>query len=131
MGFEGPITSLEHDPVIIEVAKKEFNIERFRNHEIVLSDALQFIENVDNQKYDLIICDLFKDKTIPEKFKTESFFKQLISLLSSHGYLVLNYVKEHNEGAFFESFIECSKDEFEHYVLNPVKGNYVLVLGVG
>ncbi|MFT7544842.1 MAG: hypothetical protein ACI8YO_001626, partial [Gammaproteobacteria bacterium] len=36
-----------------------------------------------------------------------------------------------NEEAFFEAFIQKLNDGFEYYVLNPVKGNYVLVMGVG
>jgi spermidine synthase len=131
LGWMGDITSIEHDEVIVEIAKTEFNIDRFKNHEIVISDALEYVNLHQEKKYDLIICDLFKHKTVPEKFKTESFFKQLVSMLLPNGYLILNYVKQENEEAFFEAFIQKLNDGFEYYVLNPVKGNYVLVLGVG
>src|SRR5688572_24948220 len=44
-GLEGEIVAVEIDPVIIEIAKTEFNIDSFNPIHIELADAAQFVDS--------------------------------------------------------------------------------------
>lgn len=75
--YTGKITAVEIDPVIISIAEQEFGIRPDDSTEIIQADAQDFISNCD-EKFDLIIVDLFIDNTIPSKFLTMDFWKEVI-----------------------------------------------------
>src|SRR5688572_23515399 len=51
------ITAVEIDPVIIEIAKTEFGIEKLQPIQLVLADAAIYMNN-NREKFDLICVDL-------------------------------------------------------------------------
>jgi spermidine synthase len=57
---------------MIEVAKNEFQIERFKNIHIIEADALLYIKNSTKQ-FDLIIIDIFINNVTPEIFTQDDF----------------------------------------------------------
>ncbi len=121
------ITSVEHDPVIVEIAKSEFDIMRFVHHRIVLQDANDFLLTVHKESFDLIVCDLFKDKEVPEKFKTSTFFSQMFEVLKPNGNLIFNFIEEKNKPTFFQPHIDAMGAAYAFEIIEPLKGNYVLV----
>lgn len=90
------ITAVEIDEVVVDIAKKYFNVEMFPNLNIVVDDAFEFVKQKGN--YDLIIVDLFIDKETPSQFSSEEFLNNVTNLLSSKGNLLFNTV---NEGGKF------------------------------
>lgn len=74
--IEAPITAIEKDGVVIDLAKKYFNINNFQNLNIVHDDAFQFVAKSQN-KYDLIIIDLSIESIVPEKFASLEFLANL------------------------------------------------------
>ena len=83
------ITAVEIDPVIIEVAMKEFDIIPNSKLEIVNNDANVFLKYT-KEHYNLIIVDLFNDVTIPEfVFQTE-FIKSVYNVLHLNGSIIFN-----------------------------------------
>lgn len=127
--FNGEIISVEHDPKIIEIAKNEFDIDQYSNHQIVEADAYDFMGNLD-QKFDLILCDLFKDKNVPEKFKTQAFFDRLLQSLQPNGMLIFNYVQLEQSADFFKSLIANQSREVTYEIQRHIGENRVLVLRV-
>lgn len=87
--FEGEITAVEIDPVIIDIAAREFNIRADEQTSIACADAYDFVK-LNKRKYDLIIVDLFIDNTIPEKFLTLKFWNRLLNLLNEGGDIIFN-----------------------------------------
>ncbi len=86
------ITAIEHDPMMIELAIKEFNITRFKTLEIIESDAYEYVMHCNN-KFDLIIVDLFLDDYVPLLFCEEEFNTALIKLLDP-GYILFNFINK-------------------------------------
>ncbi|MDP1727162.1 MAG: fused MFS/spermidine synthase [Bacteroidota bacterium] len=90
--FNCKITAIEHDPMMIELAIKEFNINRFKSLEIVEMDAYEYVTHC-NKKFDLIIVDLFLDDYVPLPFCEEEFNTALIKLLDP-GYILFNFINK-------------------------------------
>ena len=72
----GYITAIEKDEVVIELAKKHFNICRFQLLTIRNEDAFEYVKKTD-VKYDLIISDLFIDTDVPEIFASKEYLMNL------------------------------------------------------
>ena len=87
--FEGKITAVEIDPVIIDIAANEFDIKANENSTIVCDDAWHFVDH-DSDKYDLIIVDLFIDNAIPSKFLETDFWKRVLDHLNVNGDVIFN-----------------------------------------
>lgn len=87
------ITLVEIDEKIIEIARNEFNIERFGKLEIVHADALDFVAKK-SVFYDVIIIDLFIVNTIPEVFTQSDFLKNIAQKLNPRGKLIYNTMAE-------------------------------------
>jgi spermidine synthase len=83
------VVAVDKDPLVIEAAKKYFNIDRFRNLEIKLADARDFVSNCKTQ-FDLITFDIYIDNEIPFGFESREFLLALKHLLAPKGYLVFN-----------------------------------------
>ena len=87
--YQNTITTLDIDPVIISIAKTEFDITEDQKLEIICVDALKFMAN-NNKKFDLIIIDLFVDTEIPDSFFSESFWNNIIKATSQNGSVLFN-----------------------------------------
>ena len=85
------LTGVEKDPVVIELAKKYFHIDRYKNLSLHIEDAGDFVENCD-KKFDLVVVDIFVGADVPEKFREEKFLAGLGRLLSPAGISFFNVV---------------------------------------
>ena len=87
--FKGTITGVEIDPEIIKVANSYFYLNQIPNLTIVIADAFEFVLQA-NEKYDLIVVDIFQDTKMPG-FLFENFFTaKLCALLQNKGYILFN-----------------------------------------
>lgn len=86
---EAKITAIEIDPVIIEIALKEFEIIPNSKLEIINNDARIFLKYT-KEKYDVIIVDLFNDINIPEFVFQAEFIKSIYSVLNFNGSVIFN-----------------------------------------
>lgn len=87
--YANRITAVDIDPVIIEIAKKEFGISEDDKTKIICDDAFDYVMN-DNSMFDLIIIDLFIDNKIPDKFLLLEFWRGIINKLSLGGTIIFN-----------------------------------------
>lgn len=121
------VTAIEKDPLMIELGKKYFNLNRFKHLQIIQADALHFVE-LCHSRFELIIIDLFVDDHVPEPFTSDKFLRQLIRLLAPDGFLLFN-------------MIVTNKDQLEQFkalhaffteqdgitsILQPIPSNKVL-----
>jgi spermidine synthase len=83
------LTGVEKDPVVIELAKEYFHIERYKNLSLHIEDAADFVENCET-KFDLVVTDAFVEADVPEKLRQEKFLAGLGRVLSSHGISFFN-----------------------------------------
>jgi spermidine synthase len=87
--YSNVITAVEIDPVIIDIAKHEFDITENENLKIHCGDAFAFIK-ANKRLYDLIIVDLFIDINVPNQFLSMEFWKAVINSKSSKGAIIFN-----------------------------------------
>ncbi len=71
-----PITLVDIDAKIIELTEQHFNLKKYKNIEIICADAFDFIKQT-NQKFDVIIVDIFIENQLPTIFLGEEFIKNL------------------------------------------------------
>lgn len=83
------IRAVDFDPEVVNIARKYFDIDRYDHLEICLRDAFDFMKN-HQEKYDLIVFDIYIDHEIPAKFETEEFLSLLKNHLSPKGKLIFN-----------------------------------------
>jgi spermidine synthase len=90
------ITGVEKDPVVIDLAKRFFGIDKYKGLTLSCSDAYDFVLDPGTVLYDLIVIDVFVDLTVPEKIQNEKFISGLNNFLKEGGILFYNFIA-HNE----------------------------------
>lgn len=72
------ITAVEIDPLMIDIGNKYFSLNKVKNMQIVIGDALNFANQMKpRESYDLILVDCFEGKYIPKKLEDLDFLKKL------------------------------------------------------
>jgi spermidine synthase len=85
------ITAIEKDPLMIKLGNKYFDLQRFKHLDIVLDDAYNYVKKC-NQRFGLIIIDLFVDNYVPDPFTSEDFLQELGDLLHPEGFVLFNMI---------------------------------------
>lgn len=127
------IKLIEIDPIIIEIACKEFGIKRFDPLDIVEMDALTFI-NENTEVYNLICVDIFINDRVPEKFLTVEFIQKIVNSLELGGSIYFNFMIPNDRiKTIFEdifSFLLVKKDHgiSNVFYLDLEENNKVLIV---
>ena len=87
------ITAIEKDEVVIELAKKYFEIEKYKPLSIVNDDAFEFVKTT-YKKYDLIISDIFIDGNVPAIFATPEYVNNLKRISNEKSCIIYNKMTE-------------------------------------
>jgi spermidine synthase len=87
--FEGKITGVEIDEIVIELATKYFGLRNYNNVSIVNDDAFEFVLKT-KEKYDLIIIDVFQDTIMPNFLFEDFFINRINFLLNVNGFILFN-----------------------------------------
>ena len=116
--YTGSITAVDIDPVIIELAKNEFGIQEDNELKVICSDARTYLEST-NEKFDLIIVDLFIDNRIPTPFFNLEFWKLLQKASDKKGKIIFNTIEE--TSSEMEVIKNYMKENFELKLLKKVE----------
>ena len=87
--FKGKITGVEIDATAIEIANKYFGLNNYKNVEIIIEDAFEFVLKT-KEKYDLIVIDIFQDTTMPNFLFEDFFINRINFLLNVNGFILFN-----------------------------------------
>lgn len=87
------VTAIEKDEVVIELAKKYFNIERYDTLTIIKADAFEYARTT-NHTYDLIISDLFVEWDVPEIFASNEYLVNLKRISNDRACVIYNKMTE-------------------------------------
>ncbi len=85
------IVGVEIDPVVVEVGRKYFGLDKIKNLTVVIEDARSFIKS-NSQKYDYVIVDTYLGSVFPKALEGSFLLKKLRDTLSSGGVLVFNRI---------------------------------------
>ena len=97
-GKEVAITGVEKDEAVIQLAKKYFSVDQYKNLSLECADAYDYVVGSGDgtysvsTQYDMIVVDVFVDLLVPEKVQGENFITSLNKLLSPNGILFYNYI---------------------------------------
>jgi spermidine synthase len=91
-GKDLEIVGVEKDEIVIELAKKYFSLDKYKNLTLHCGDAYDFVQNTSLPSFDLVVVDIFVDPIVPEKFQGEIFLSALGKLLSPNGILFYNFI---------------------------------------
>lgn len=111
--FTKSITGIELDAEIIEIANTYFGLDKVANFNCIIDDAERFVAT-NNENFDLIIIDIFKDTEMPEFLFQETFINNIKQRLHKNGYIVFNMM-----------LLDPSKNEkIENYLKHFESQNY-------
>ncbi|MFA5933616.1 MAG: methyltransferase domain-containing protein [Candidatus Paceibacterota bacterium] len=87
------VTIFEWDETMAEIAKNHGNLNKKNPPEIILGDAIQSLEKI-NQKFDIIIIDIFSGGNPEPRLVEEQTLQNLKRILENDGYILFNAFKE-------------------------------------
>lgn len=123
--YTNNITAVDIDPIIIQIAKNEYNIHVNNALEIICDDAYTFVLN-NTKQYDFIIIDLFLDDKIPKQFFKDEFW---INILHAKQILFNASLYEKNEPQLKNLVKFLKKHNFNIKTLYKVnKTNTLLII---
>ena len=101
---------IEIDRVIIQIAKKYFYLDKYKDVEIVVDDGVKWIKENKSKKFDLVIVDLYIGKYNPKSVRQVSFFKDLKKLLGKSSLVLFNsHFSKERKKEFEKFYHECKK----------------------
>lgn len=92
--YQGHITAVELDPVVINLAATEFGIRPDAQLAIVCADAFEWVRTAPDSRFGLVIVDLFVDLHLPAGLQTAAFWQQVRRVLRPGGYVLFNTLSE-------------------------------------
>jgi len=96
------ITWIEIDSSMIEIAKKEFNLNDINYFNLDVKDSIDILNKKKNNKFDTIFIDIYDENSkIPEFFLDENFIKKIINLLAKDSKIIINYANYNNNEKFY------------------------------
>ncbi|MBV9703583.1 MAG: fused MFS/spermidine synthase [Methylobacteriaceae bacterium] len=116
-----PITSVELDPVVIELSHKYFGTKEEPNFSIVNEDGRQFLAR-SPQKFDVILLDAYHGPFVPFHLLTREFYDIVRQHLADGG-VVMQNLDPGNQ--LFDSVIKTIGSVFPHTDLYLAEGNVV------
>ncbi len=121
------VDAVELDPVVVDVARRWFDVCEDERLRLVTSDGRDFLEQVDDP-YDVIILDAFGEDSVPRSLTTREFLRAVRHALTPDGAVVANLWGE-DYNPQFRSMARTYQDVFEELFVFPVpaRGNLIFV----
>jgi spermidine synthase len=121
--LNAPVTSVELDPVVIELSHKYFGVKDEPNFTTVNEDGRQFLVG-SSARYDIILLDAFHGPTVPFHLLTSEFYRLVASRLNEGGVVLQNLDPDN---ALFDSAVKTMATAFAQTDLYLADGNAVIV----
>ncbi|BDM63308.1 spermidine synthase [Shewanella sp. NFH-SH190041] len=90
------LTAVELRPMVIEAAKRYFQLQPGKKLQLIEADAVDFLASAEHKRTDLIFADIYTNDGVDARQLAEVFFAGAQRLLKANGILVLNCWKEHS-----------------------------------
>jgi len=123
------IVGIEYDPVHIDIAQRFFNVTQ-KNVTLYQADAVQWLEDYNGPKFDLIIDDLFGEVGGEPSRAVEAgskWVRRLFSNVNKHGMVVCNFIsaKELKGSAYIQDRLLQNRIKSAFTLSNPYYENAV------
>lgn len=125
------ITGIEIDPEMIELGRKYLNLSENSNLKIIIADAISWV----NKKYhssnhgtfDLILVDLYIGNQSPRALINKEFLEKLKTLLSNHGIVIFNRLRNRETKEEIDKFIKKLKTIYPEVSIKKPLVNYLII----
>jgi spermidine synthase len=121
------IEGVEIDPDVVEVAKKFFGFREDALMQARVGDGRQFIENIRQPSYDLIILDAFGAYSVPRPLTTQEFLQAVRRALTPGGVAVGN-LWNRSANPLYDSMVRTYQEVFDDVFILDVAGNVNKIL---
>lgn len=111
---------VEIDPVMINLGKKYFNLNKIKNLSIKIIDAEKYS---DKNKYDLIFVDLYLADIFPKNFENNIFLKKISKKLTKTGMVIFNRLYYANHIFKAKIFLDKLSKIFKYCISKNIKYN--------
>jgi spermidine synthase len=118
-----PVTTVELDPVVAELAQKHFGIKSEKNFRIVTRDGRLFLREND-KRYDVILIDAYRGPFVPFHLLTKEFYQSIKAHLAAGGVLVQNVEPS---TMLFDSATKTIQSVFPNVEFYLAQGNVVTI----
>ncbi len=122
------ITSVEIDPVMVDVAKQYFDLDQIPNHRIIIDDALRVVVepevfNLAQSSFQALIVDIFIGEKYPDLGSSGNFISAVKKMVTSGGLIIFNriYVSSHQDEV--NTFVEYISNYFKNVKCLIVAGH--------
>lgn len=103
------ITGIEWDPTMIKINQEQNLYPIDQKINIINTDAKEYIAQT-NQKYDLILVDLYKGCNANPALYSEQFINNICRIINNNGYVILNaYTEKNLLGRYLQKFTITKK----------------------
>lgn len=91
--YKGEIEAVEVDPLMINIANKEYGVVKDLRTRIECCEASRYVSK-ETKTFDLIIVDLFIDNRVSKEILSADFWSTLKDRVAPNGYIVFNSMHE-------------------------------------
>jgi spermidine synthase len=91
LGMSAPITAVELDPTMVELARTHFGSTRHQDVSVLVGDAMIQVHAL-RERYDLVLVDLFDDLDLARGVDSRSFIHGLRDRCAENGVVCINTV---------------------------------------
>lgn len=132
------ITSVELDPVVVDVAKEYFDVESIPNHKIIVNDALRVVASpedfgIPSHSFGGLIVDIYCGEEYPNLGSTRSFFDGIKNVVAPDGLVVFSRIYLDSHQADVNRFIQIVETHFNDVqsliVAGKTNSDNVLIYG--
>jgi spermidine synthase len=126
------VDTVEIDPVVIDVAKKFFNVQETPTHRIHTNDGRIFLRQTTN-RYDVILMDAYSTtrygSSLPRQLTTKEFFTIASQHLTTNGVLAYNVIGQLQgfRATVIGSMYRTLKDVFPNVYMFPAQESQNIV----
>jgi spermidine synthase len=110
-----PITGVEIDPEITDVAREYFALDELDNVEVIVADGRYALRTSD-AAFDLIGVDAYRQPYIPFQLTSREFFQDVSAHLRPGGVAVVNAGRTSTDFRLVEALASTMRDVFPHVV---------------
>lgn len=107
------ITAVDIDVVMVDIGRKYFGLNGYKNLKIIIDDAYEYIQK-NKEKFDLVFVDIFQGDEMPIKFTSKDFLKNIVGSTSNNGHIIINrlYLSNHKRQTdeFYENLSKWQKE---------------------
>src|SRR5215468_11271492 len=118
-----PVTSVELDPTVVELARKYFGVRDEPNFRVVNQDGRLFLQE-SKDKYDIILIDAYRGPFVPFHLLTKEFYQIVKDHLAEGGVVAQNVEPS---TMLFDSAVKTINAVFPQLDFYKASGNIVTV----